>query len=60
MKFFEDQEEVANMIIEFANIECGVKANAKDIFLYLENIDDEDVNVELTSKTLASGSGNCG
>ena len=57
MKFLEDQEEGANMIIEFARVECGIKANAKDVIHYLENFDDEEVDVEMTPEVLASLSG---
>ena len=49
------------MIVGFA-ARMGIKADAEEVIEYLENIDDEEVDVEMTADMLGSvsGGGKCG
>ena len=57
--FLEDKERGANMIVGFA-ADIGIKADAKEVIEYLESIDDDEVDVEVTADMLASVSGGVG
>ena len=60
--FLEDKERGANMIVGFA-ADIGIKADAKEVIEYLENIDDDEVDVEMTPEMLAlavGGKSECG
>ena len=54
--YLENQETGANMIVEFAT-DVGIKADAKEVIEYLKNIDDDELDIEMTPDMLASVSG---
>ena len=50
--FLEDKERGANMIVGFA-ADIGIKADAKEVIDYLENLPDDEIDVEMTPEMLA-------
>ena len=59
--FLEDAERGANMIITFAR-EKGLKldASSEDVVKAMNALDDDDIDVEMTTEMLASVSGGIG